>query len=237
MINETQFYVFWDAENISYTNVDQIFSEILKYGIISGKRAYADWSNKAYKNWKPILDKYGIRPYQQFHYDQDETDKAIIMDIMEVVYSNTNINGICIIANDHIYGSIARRVRERGLYALGLGNENAHNKFVDACNSFININILETERIEKPKKDTVVDVEGKDEIIKIFKKAIKEIDEDIINLATLGNMLKKQNPAFDPRSYGFKKLIDLAKSLDKYIIVKTDEKKPPTHYIEVIKET
>ena len=139
MSHDMQFYVFIDAENISYNLIDPLFNEIIKYGILSGKRAYADWSNPAYKNWPDTLDKFGIRPYQQFHYDTDETDKAIIMDILEVVYSNPRITGICIIANDHIYGSIARRIRERGLYILGIGTRMASRKFVDACNNFIYI--------------------------------------------------------------------------------------------------
>ena len=127
MDNETQFYLFIDSENISFNLIEPVFNEILKYGIISGKRAYADWSNPAYKNWPEVLDKYGIRPFQQFHYDSDETDKAIIMDIMEVVYSNKNITGICIIGNDHIYGSVARRVREKGLFFLGIGTKSIKN--------------------------------------------------------------------------------------------------------------
>ena len=67
MSNDMQFYVFIDAENISYHLIEPLFEEIIKYGIISGKRAYADWSNPIYKNWPATLDKFGIRPYQQFH--------------------------------------------------------------------------------------------------------------------------------------------------------------------------
>jgi len=232
--NETQFYLFIDSENISFNLIEPVFNEILKYGIISGKRAYADWSNPAYKNWPEVLDKYGIRPFQQFHYDSDETDKAIIMDIMEVVYSNKNITGICIIGNDHIYGSVARRVREKGLYFLGIGTKKASKKFVDACNSFIYLDNIKTEEaLDKTPHQVQKEAENAEPIMH---KAISEIDEDYFTLAALGNMLKKLDPAFDPRTYGYKKLIDLVSSMKKIVSVKTDNMKPPVHYIEVIKK-
>jgi hypothetical protein len=49
MDTEKQFYIFIDAENINQAIVAPVFNEIIKYGTISGKRAYADWSNPIYK--------------------------------------------------------------------------------------------------------------------------------------------------------------------------------------------
>ncbi len=233
MSNDMQFYVFIDAENISYHLIEPLFEEIIKYGIISGKRAYADWSNPIYKNWPATLDKFGIRPYQQFHYDEDETDKAIIMDIMETVYSSHKINGICIIANDHIYGSIARRIRERGLYILGIGTRQASRKFVDSCNNFVYIDNIKTTsdtgtQQEEPEKEIGLE--------QLLIKAIKDINEEKIHLGTLGNMLKKINPAFDPRTYGHSKLITLLQSFDDIFSVKHDNRIPPVYYIEYIEK-
>lgn len=231
MNNEMQFYVFIDAENINYNLIDSLMNEILKYGIISGKRAYADWSNPIYKNWPTILDKYGIRPFQQFHYDKDETDKAIIMDVMEIVYSQNNINGICIAANDHIYGSIARRVREKGKYFLGIGTKDASNKFIESCNSFINIDDIEVKEINNNTNKKSNNKKIKDIIIK----AIQEIDEDLIDIATLANMLKKINPAFDPRTFGYTKLLNLLKDQKDYLNIEMDDRTPPVYYIELKK--
>ncbi len=231
MSNDLQFYVFIDAENISYNLVEPLFDEIIKYGIISGKRAYADWSNPIYKNWPGTLDKFGIRPYQQFHYDEDETDKAIIMDIMETVYSSHKINGICIIANDHIYGSIARRIRERGLYILGIGTRQASRKFVDSCNNFVYIDNIKTKNIENTQQEE----QGKElGLEQLLIKAIKDINEEKIHLGMLGNMLKKINPAFDPRTYGHSKLITLLQSFSEIFEVKPDNRNPPVYYIEYI---
>ena len=234
---ELQFFMFIDAENISYNIVEPIFDEILKYGIISGKRAYADWSNKAYKKWPEMLDKLGIRPFQQFHYDTDETDKAIIMDIMEVVFSNENINGICLVGNDHIYGSIARRVRERGLFFLGIGTKQASKKFVDSCNSFIYLdNIEKGIQSEKKEKTTKSKKEAERESIpnplNLVLKAIDDIDEENIQLGTLGNMLKKIDPAFDSRTYGYKKLVDLIRSFEDRITLTLDGRIPPVYYVK-----
>jgi hypothetical protein len=229
MTTEIQFFVFIDAENINQKQIDPIFIEIIKYGVISGKRAYADWSNSIYKNWPPILDKHGIRPFQQFHYDKDETDKAIIMDVMEIVYSNENITGICIIGNDHIYGSIARRVREKGLYFLGIGTKDASKKFVDSCNNFIYI-----DNIEKPKSKIKQEenISISSDLKKLINKALAEIEDDDINLAYFGHMLKKLDPSFDPRTYGFNKLLDLVSSLTDLLSIHHDERIPPIYFLK-----
>jgi len=234
MKQEIQFFIFIDAENISHNLLELVFDEILKYGVISGKRAYADWSNSAYKNWPEILDRLGVRPFQQFHYDTDETDKAIIMDIMEIVYSNENINGICLIGNDHIYGSIARRVREKGIYFLGIGTMQASKKFVDSCNSFIYLDNIAKEEEGTKKANVVKDSpkENKSDALRLIMKAVDDIDEESINLASLANMLKKLDPAFDSRTYGFKKLIDLVRSFKSKIVVEPDDRVPPVYYVK-----
>lgn len=231
MSNERQFYVFIDAENISYNFIEPLFNEIIKYGIISGKRAYADWSNPIYKNWPATLDRFGIRPYQQFHYDEDETDKAIIMDIMETVYSSNKISAICIIANDHIYGSIARRIRERGLYILGIGTRQASRKFVDSCNSFVYVDNIKTKDIDMP---PVAEQSKEYELESLLIKSYKNIDEEKVNLSEFGNMLKKINPAFDPRTYGHQKLLPLLQSFSDIFEIKADSRTPPVYYVEYV---
>ncbi len=222
--------MFIDAENLNYSLMGPALNEILKYGIISGTRAYADWSNQAYKNWPDILDKHGIRPMQQFHYDKDETDKAIIMDVMEVVYSNSNINAICIIANDHIYGSIARRVREKGKYFLGIGTKSASQKFVKACNSFVYTDNIVQNAVGINSSIKVVKDSG---IKKLIIQAMDEIGEDTVHLATLGAMLKKLDPAFDPRTYGHKKLLGLIDEYQDIVKVQHDDRTPPVYYVEL----
>lgn len=230
MSSELQFHVFIDAENISYNLVEPLFNEIIKYGTISGKRAYADWSNPAYKNWPSVLDKYGIRPYQKFHYDEDETDKAIIMDILETVYSNNSIKGICIIANDHIYGSVARRIREKGLYILGIGTRQASRKLVDACNNFVYIDNINT-------KPVTIQIEPtkEDELETLLIKAFNEINEERVHLGILGSILKKLNPAFDPRTYGHTNLSSLIKSFNDVFEVTSDKHIPPVYFVRYIK--
>ncbi len=235
MNQELQFFIFIDAENISYNLVEPVFDEILKYGMVSGKRAYADWSNPAYKNWPGVLDKFGIRPYQQFHYDTDETDKAIIMDIMEVVYSSGNINGICLIGNDHIYGSVARRVRERGLYFLGIGTSIAATKFVDSCNSFIYLDNISADAEDEEKSLGAVsghkDVIG---VLRLILKAMEETDDETVPLASLANTLKKLDPAFDSRTYGYKKFIDLVRSFGDILAVEPNDRIPPVYYVRKV---
>jgi hypothetical protein len=62
-----------------------------------------------------------------------------------------------------------------------------------------------------------------DELLKLITESIIDIaDEDgWAFLGDLGNLLLKKQPNFDPRNYGFIKLVPLIKSTDKFIV---DEK-------------
>jgi hypothetical protein len=60
--------------------------------------------------------------------------------------------------------------------------------------------------------------------IKIIDKAfeISTNEEDEAFIAKVGSSLRKIDPSFDPRTYGFKTLTQLFKSIKKYTIVKNE---------------
>ena len=87
----------------------------------------------------------------------------------------------------------------------------------------------------KPKKSTPAVIEKpevKHEVrvvlpkldISIIDKAfeISTNEEDEANIAKVGSSLRKIDPSFDSRTYGFKTLTQLIKSIDKYVIVKNE---------------
>ncbi len=75
----------------------------------------------------------------------------------------------------------------------------------------------------------VQDTEDPQKAYALVIKAFEDIDEESINLGQLGNMLKRIDPAFDPRTYGFKKLIDLIKYFGEQIVVTSTGSIPPSY--------
>jgi Fe-S-cluster formation regulator IscX/YfhJ len=67
-------------------------------------------------------------------------------------------------------------------------------------------------------------------MIKLLQNSISDLadEEGWTFLGDLGNMLIKKKPDFDPRNYGFNKLLQLLKSVNKFEIDVRDSPKAKT---------
>ena len=79
-----------DADNVSAKYIKPILTELSKYGIITYKRIYGDWTSTQHSSWKDELLTNSITPIQQFSYTQgkNSTDSAMIIDAMDILYIN-----------------------------------------------------------------------------------------------------------------------------------------------------
>ena len=75
------FALLIDADNVSAKYIKPILTELSKYGNITYKRIYGDWTNTQHSSWKDELLKNSITPIQQFSYTQgkNSTDSAMII--------------------------------------------------------------------------------------------------------------------------------------------------------------
>lgn len=223
--------VLIDADNVPYKYVKEMLDEIAKYGNPTIKRIYADWTKPTATGWKGVLLENAITPIQQYSYTtgKNSSDSALIIDAMDLLYSK-RVNGFCIVSSDSDFTRLATRLREAGLFVIGIGERKTPRPFITACDKFIYIEILKKEQereitekhtnhsksIAKPSSV------GKDdkELVKLIKDSIDEISDDSgwAFLGTLGNFLIKKKTDFDPRNYGFPKLYPLIKSIGEFEI-------------------
>ncbi len=232
--NELKFAVLIDADNVSYQYIGAVLEEIAKYGAPTFKRLYGDMTNPYLSGWKGVLMKYAITPIQQFGYTvgKNSSDSALIIDAMDILYTG-NVDGFCIVSSDSDFTRLATRLREAGKQVLGFGEQKTPDAFIAACNRFTYIEILEHTTLDtedndgKPsqknekkvatRNNTTTSNTGKLDpaMIKLIKNSINDLgdDEDWVFLGTLGNLILKKKPEFDARNYGFKKLLDLIKSI------------------------
>jgi len=225
--------VLIDADNVPYANIQGMLEEITKYGTPTFKRIYADWTQPTVSGWKKVLLEHSITPVHQYSYTsgKNATDSSMIIDAMDILYTG-RVDGFCIVSSDSDFTRLASRLREGGMTVFGLGEKKTPSSFISACDKFIYIEILskaeDVQKQEQPAKQS-----GKlkakpqpavETIGKIDKKLFNLISESINDLADengwvflgdLGNLLAKKQPDFDPRNYGFKKLLLLIKSFDK----------------------
>ncbi len=225
--------VLIDADNVPYANVKEMMEEISKNGTPTIKRIYADWTKPTVSGWKSVLLENAITPIQQYSYTtgKNSSDSALIIDAMDILYSE-KVNGFCIVSSDSDFTRLAIRLREAGMMVIGFGEKKTPKPFISACDKFIYLEILKAPVAEvkaAPKKAKRQHAE--EPLTKVDTQTVKLITESVNDLAdesgwtflgNLGNFILKKKPDFDPRNYGFPKLLPLIKYLKKFEIDERD---------------
>lgn len=222
---EKRFALLIDADNVSAKYIELILDELSKYGNVTYKRIYGDWTSRQNSSWKEELLSSSITPIQQFSYTtgKNATDSALIIDAMDILYTNT-VDGFCIVSSDSDFTKLASRIRESGLTVIGMGENKTPLAFRKACDIFTRLELLEG---EENAKEAVREDAGVKEIDKsqIEDSIVKIITENTNNgretgLAELGNRLLKLYPDFDVRSYGYSLLSKLLEEFPKIRLLK-----------------
>ena len=223
--------VLIDADNVSEKYIKYIIDEISNHGVPTYKRIYGDWTKPQLAPWKNVLLNYSITPIQQYNYTtgKNSTDAALIIDAMDILYSN-NVDGFCIVSSDSDFTRLASRLREAGMYVIGMGEKKTPTPFIAACEKFKYLEVLasmasnieETENVKTVHKnqENKVGTISREKLIEAIKTIITEIsDEDgWAFLGELGSTLNKRYPDFDSRNYGYTKLTPFVASLNKFEI-------------------
>ena len=128
------FALLIDADNVSAKYIKPILTELSKYGNITYKRIYGDWTSTQHSSWKDELLKNSITPIQQFSYTQGKnaTDSAMIIDAMDILYTK-DVDGFCIVSSDSDFTRLVSRLRESGKMVIGMGENKTPEPFRRAC--------------------------------------------------------------------------------------------------------
>ncbi len=150
----TRLAVLIDADNATATLTSAMLAELAKYGTLTVKRAYGDWTTQRLVGWKKQLNSHAIQPVQQFAYTtgKNATDSAMIIDAMDLLYSDT-LDGFCIVSSDSDFTRLATRLREAGKTVYGLGQRKTPEAFIAACDRFVFAEVLDGSK-QKPTKKT-----------------------------------------------------------------------------------
>lgn len=222
--SEKRFALLIDADNVSAKYLPAILDELSKYGTVTYKRIYGDWTSTLHAKWKDTLLENSITPIQQFSYTQGKnaTDSAMIIDAMDIMYTHS-VQGFCLVSSDSDFTRLAARIREGGLTVIGMGEKKTPTPFRTACDVFTTLELLvgaptgrngkgRSKSGDAPAEASTPTLSKKD-----VEHAVVSIIEDNLNngkstgLGEVGSRLLKRYPDFDVRSYGtnqLKKLLD-----------------------------
>lgn len=211
--NRIKIAMLIDGDNAQSSLLAQMLVEAGRHGQVTVRRIYGDWTTNNMKSWKDTLNYHAFQPIQQFRYTvgKNATDSAMIIDAMDVLHSGV-VEGFCLVSSDSDYTRLATRIRETGIFVMGIGEKKTPKAFVNACDVFVfTENITKENKSTQKKKTSSKSTKKKKEDLDpmpILSQAFEmSVSEDGWSpLASMGQAVYQVDPSFDPRTYGHKQL-------------------------------
>jgi uncharacterized protein (TIGR00288 family) len=247
----TTMAVFLDLENIALGaldahfprfNIHKTLERLLLKGHIVVKKAYCDFDR--YKEFKRDLHEAAFELIEIPHVRQsgkNSADIRMVVDALDLCYTKGHVDTFVILSGDSDFSPLVSKLRENAKKVIGVGVKNSTSDlFLNNCDEFIFYDDLvraETSksRRQRPpaapasKEDARDDAKGPsladalDLVVETLEDLTDERSEDD---RTWGSMIKqairRRNPGFNERAYGFRSFNDLLIEAEKRGLLKLD---------------
>ena len=233
MEKNTRIALLIDCDNVSSSSIEGVLEELAKYGTVNVRHAHGDWKSNHLTGWIEKLHPHAIRPVQQFAYTtgKNATDSAMIIDAMDLLYSNT-VDAYALMTSDSDFTPLVMRILESGMPVYGFGEKKTPLPFVDACSQFIYTENLQTGSEDNSgntvtvKKRSRKAIRGDAALVKLLRTSVEQTSEDDgwAHLSKVGSYISN-NSSFSPVNYGYRKLSDLIKASELFEIEVRDSNK------------
>lgn len=226
---EPRVAILVDCDNVPPDILDYALRIAAQFGRATIRRGYGNHRTLADK-WQQALVSLAFTPCLQYQYaaGKNTADVALALDALEVLFDERT-NVFCLITSDSDFAYLCRKLRERGATVYIVGEpktpsalRNASDQFFEwsheesmaakACESDIEYPKQQTSGAEaaagnKPKQRPIF-------IVKAVALLASESPDDKVHLGQLGQYLKRTDPAFSPKTYGYTGLLDMLKTYD-----------------------
>ena len=232
--NREKIAILIDGDNAQSSLLPQMLVETGRHGQVTVRRIYGDWTTNTMNSWKDMLNYHAIQPIQQFRYTvgKNATDSAMIIDAMDILHSGV-VDGFCLVSSDSDYTRLATRIRETGIFVMGIGEKKTPKAFVNACDLFVYTeNLVEEKkavqqkRIQNPRAKRTKEEEKEEPdpmpvLSQAFEMAVGQ--DGWARLDVMGNAIYQVDPGFDPRTYGHKQLSRMLNKLKERFEMRTQD--------------
>ena len=211
-----KFAVFVDLENCGAkeATLASIIEKVKMRGDILLGRVYG--YTDRFSDLKQILlsNTFSVVPSIRYGYAQkNNADIQLVVDALEVAYTNPLIDSFCIVSGDSDYMPLVGRLKAMGKYVLGISrSEAASNIFINACNEFQFLESMGSRPAPRTKqtnrgKQKAATTAGDDMDLAALNKLLCDVfdehdDTDEMYASELKGVLTRLRPDFNEKTYG-----------------------------------
>ena len=206
-MGKSHFAVFVDLENAGgkESMLRSIIDKVkIRGDILLGKvYGYTDH----YSNLKETLlsNTFSAIPSLRYGKSQKNSlDIQLVIDAIEVAYTNPLIDSFCIVSGDSDYTPLVGRLKAMGKTVLGISrSEAASGVFINACNEFVFLESVAAKKQPKLKKGVrPTDTNDLDSLISQVETIVEDQDAEQMYASELKDTLTRLRPDFSERTFG-----------------------------------
>jgi uncharacterized protein (TIGR00288 family) len=258
--SNTTMAVFLDLENIALGahdahyppfSIQKVLERLLLKGHIVVKKAYCDFDR--YKTFKRDLHEAAFELIEIPHLSRsgkNSADIRMVVDALDLCYTKGHVDTFVIISGDSDFSPLVSKLRENAKTVIGVGVRNSTaDLFINNCDVFIYYDDLVRAEPSKARRRTAAiaptaNVEPADgankgpSLEKAFDQVVetleaiteeREADEPIWG-SMIKQAIKRRNPGFNERAYGFRSFNDLLLEAQKRGLLKLEPDKKSGGY-------
>jgi uncharacterized protein (TIGR00288 family) len=247
--------VYLDLENIALGaqdahfptfSIQKVLERLLLKGHIVVKKAYCDFDR--YKTFKRDLHEAAFELIEIPHVRQsgkNSADIRMVVDALDLCYTKGHVDTFVILSGDSDFSPLVSKLRENAKKVIGVGVKNSTSDlFISNCDEFIYYDdLVRTEpsrgrrRTTTPNALSPKPAEGENQgpsLEKAFDLVVETLEaitqereaDEPIWASMIKQAIKRRNPGFNERAYGFRSFNDLLLEAQKRGLLKleADEK-------------
>lgn len=242
---EPRVAVLVDCDNTSPEVLEYALRVVAQFGRVVLRRGYGNHATLANK-WQEALVKQAFTPCLQYQYaaGKNTSDIALALDAMEALFDR-RAETFCLVTSDSDFAYLCRKLRERGATVHIVGEPKTPDALRNASDQFfewlrpVPVNgaaIAEGQsagdapatkpEVQKPELPKPAVKRRPRFVIDAVSLLASDTSEGKVNLGSLGQYLKRTDPAFSPKTYGHSGLLDMLRTYD----LLTVQQEPGNHW-------
>ncbi len=227
-MNEIKVAVLVDCDNTSPAILQYALEVATEFGRIVVRRGYGNHATLS-KTWQDALVHSSFTPCLQYQYaaGKNTADIALALDAVETLFDQ-RADCFFVITSDSDFSYLCRKLRERGatVYIIGetktpLALRNACDRFFEwiqpanKSSTLVDLNSALASRSKAEKKAAAPKPVAKSRpkfVVEAVRELTREIPEGTVSLSRLGVYLKRTDPKFSQKLFGYSRLVDMVKA-------------------------
>ncbi|MBL8362727.1 MAG: NYN domain-containing protein [Rubrivivax sp.] len=230
---ESRVAVLVDCDNTSPEVLEHALKVVAQFGRVVLRRGYGNHGTLANK-WQEALVRLAFTPCLQYPYapGKNTSDIALALDALEALFDK-RADTFCLVTSDSDFAYLCRKLRERGATVHIVGEakspdalRNASDQFFEWVKPASAPEPAAQGAAPAPKPADTKPAPPKAEpakpapkrrplmVVEAVRLMAADTAEGKVHLGTLGQYLKRTDPAFSPQTYGHSGLLDMLRTYD-----------------------